>query len=76
MNTFLVQIESILFDLECDDEMDFDEEVKLKNMLQELYINQTYEISAETEEEAHEELMEMITEDTGWCVEDLTIVTL
>jgi hypothetical protein len=76
MKTFLVQIEEITFDLDCDDEMDYDEEIKLQNMLQETYINKTYEISAETEEEAHDELMEMVTDDTGWCIHSMTSVTL
>jgi hypothetical protein len=75
MNTFLVQIEEITFDLE-DDEMDYDEEINLQAMLQEVYINKTYKISAETEEEAHDELMEIVTDDTGWCIHSMTSVTL
>ena len=75
MNTFLVQIEEITFDLE-DDEMDYDEEISLQAMLGERYTNKTYEISAETEEEAHDELMEMVTDDTGWCIYSMTSVTL
>jgi hypothetical protein len=77
MNTFKVKIEEITFDLEDEnDPIPYEEEVNLQAMLQEVYTNKTYKISAETEEEAHEELMEMVTDDTGWCIYSMTSVTV
>jgi len=75
MNTFLVKIEDIIFDLESD-EMDYDEEMNLQAMLQECYIDKTYKISSESEDDAHDELLDIISDDTGWCIESLVSVTL
>jgi len=76
MTTFKLLVEEITFDLDTDDEMSYDEEVNLQALLQSYYTNKTYKIEAETEEEAHDELMELVTDDTGWCIESMTSVTL
>jgi hypothetical protein len=77
MNTFKVKIEEITFDLEDEsDPIPYEEEVNLQAMLQEVYINKTYEISAETEEDAHDEVMDIVSNDTGWCIYSLTSVIL
>ncbi len=76
MTTFKLLVEEITFDLDSDDEMSYDDEVNLQSLLQEAYTNKTYEIEAETEEEAHDELLELVSDDTGWCIQNMTSVTL
>lgn len=76
MATFKLLVEEITFDLDTDDEMSYDEEVNLQSLLQEAYINKTYTIEADTEEEAHDELLELVSDDTGWCIYSMTSVTL
>lgn len=76
MTTFKLLVEEITFDLDSDDEMSYDDEVNLQSLLQEAYTNKTYKIEAETEDDAHDELMEMVTNDTGWCIYSMTSVTL
>lgn len=75
MKTFKIKVEDITFDLE-DDVMEHDDAIGLQEVLRKQYINEIFMIEAETEDEAHEELLEMVTEDTGWCIEMMDSVTL
>jgi len=75
MKTFKIKVEEITFDLE-DDVMEHDDADNLQEVLRKQYINKTFKIEAETEEEAHDELLEMVTDDTGWCIYSMESVTL
>lgn len=74
MATFKLLVEEITFDLDSDDEMSYDDEVNLQALLQEAYTNKTFEIKARDELDAHDELMEIITDTTGWCIYSMTTV--
>ena len=77
MTNYKVQIKDIMFDLDNDeDEMDHDEESNLQAMLRDLYIHKTYNILSDNKEEAQDEVMDIVTEDTGWCIYSMTTVTL
>jgi hypothetical protein len=75
MKTFKIKVEEITFDLE-DDVMEHDDADNLQEVLRKQYINKTFKIEAETEEEAHDELLEMVTDDTGWCIYSMESVTV
>ena len=77
MTNYKVQIKDIMFDLDNDeDEMDHDEESNLQAMLRDRYIHKTYNILSDNKEEAQDEVMDIVTEDTGWCIYSMTTVTL
>ena len=77
MTNYKVQIKDIMFDLDNDeDEMDHDEESNLQAMLRDLYIHKTYNILSDNKEEAQDEVMDIVTEDTVWCIYSMTTVTL
>ena len=77
MTNYKVQIKDIMFDLDNDeDEMDHDEESNLQAMLRDRYIHKTYNILSDNKEEAQDEVMDIVTEDTGWCIYSMSTVTL
>jgi hypothetical protein len=43
-------------------------------MLQERYTDKIYEISAASDEDAHDEVLDCITDETGWCIYSITTV--
>lgn len=75
MKTFKIKVEEITFDLEDEsDPIPYDEEVSLQAMLQERYTDKIYEISAASDEDAHDEVLDCITDETGWCIYSMTTV--
>lgn len=75
MKTFKIKVEEITFDLEDEsDPIPYEEEVNLQAMLQERYTDKIYEISAASDEDAHDEVLDCITDETGWCIYSITTV--
>lgn len=77
MTNFKLKIEEITFDIEDDSyELTLDEELKLQKILRNAFTGKVYDIEADCEDDAHCELMEMVTEDSGWCIYSMESVTL